>query len=555
MEDSYKMVDRVCDLCAINPAIYACNNEKGIIYMGTCCADEHFLRTDCNHELVELDHSQMIEEMKEEEISERKGLLIREMNQALLNYLGNVQAFRDRIETVKQDASSRIENAARDAMETLTAVEQEINNQLELLDSDSKKTARLLTKFEKHGMSGVLKKYYKYIEDIYDPLSSKLDSLFYIANKPQEPDEYTLTISKLQDKIIVLQQEIDHQVDVMDTLRSKNQDPNASDYLTNKLAHYKKKITKLLDKNQELSKLIENLQTEIADKSLELEKYKLEIDEKTAQMNELKQELSLPAHKHAEEGFIYIPRESTKKLIRYNIKTQSKIDIDCSRILPHNFNGTSICVLPSNDVIIAGGRLPNLNLVYIYRVTDKKCRKLASLNKARGHICLIYHRDLLYAIGGDDEKPVRHAECLKLTSKKWLKLNKMNVARNFCSSVAYEDSIFAIGGFNTDTIERFDVITNNWVILRQRIAVNGSVAGIIEDKVYIICKDTLFVTDLGLNIVETKKKCWNKSVRTLSNLVIGESSIYYFNRNCSKIEKFKSNSYVLKEVCNIQLIG
>jgi hypothetical protein len=550
MEDSFKMGDRLCDLCAKNSVVYACNNEKGIIYLGNCCADEHFLKTDCNHERVELDHSQIIEE-----ISEKKGLLIREMNQALLNYLGNVQAFRDRIETVQQDAQSRIENAVRDVMGTLTAAEQEIISQLELLDSDSRKTARLLNKFEKQGMSGVLKKYYKYIEDNYDLLSSKLDRLFYIANKPQEPDEYTLTISRLHDKILILEQEIDHQVDVMDTLRSKNKDSNATDYLTNKLEHYKKKITKLLDKNQELSKLIESLQTEIAENSLELEKYKLEASEKAAQIDELRQELSIPAHKQAEEGFIYIPRESTKKLIRYNIKTQSKIDIDCTRILPHNFNGTSVCVLPSNDVIIAGGRLPNLNDVYIYKVADKKCRKLANLNKARGHICLIYHRDLLYAIGGDNEKPVRNAECLKLTSKKWLELNKMNVARNFCSSVAHQESIFAIGGFNTDTIERFDVITNSWVILRQRIAVNGCVAGIIEDKVYIICKDTLFVTDLGLNIVETKKKCWNKSVRTLSNLVIGESSIYYFNRNCSKIEKFKSKSYVLKEVCNIQLIG
>ena len=206
-------------------------------------------------------------------------------------------------------------------------------------------------------------------------------------------------------------------------------------------------------------------------------------------------------------------------------------------------------------MIIAGGKLPNRGDVYLYKVSENKCKKLPSLSEARGHICLVYHRDILYALGGDNEKPMRNAECLKMNSKKWMRLSKMNAARNFCSGVGYYDSIFVIGGLNTDTIERLDVITNSWVILRQRVIVNGCVAEILEDKVYIISKDTLFITDLELNVIETKRKCWNKSVRTLSNVVKGKNGIYYYNRNSSKIEKFKSGSFALREVCSIQLVS
>lgn len=557
MEDLSKIGEALCDQCEINPAIYACKNNKEVIYLGICCADEHFQRTDCNHFLVELEPIEIKpEEIKEEQKIKqvKNGLALRELNQALLNYLGTVQAFKDRVKTVKKDVEDKILQAVSSSLNTLELLESDVKNKLELMDSDKKKTQKLVEKYEKHGLSGVLSEYYKYLEDNYETVSDKLDELFYIANEPQEVNNDTHKTAKLEYKIHLLQKEIENQVELIQSLRNDDKDPKASDYLTNRLSHYKKKFQKQLDKNQELSTIIEDLQTEIADKVFEVEKFKLDNFEKTTHIEELKQGLSSPIAKEPNSGYIYIPRECTKKLIRYNISTQSYIDIDCTRVLRHNFNGTSVCVLSSEDVIIAGGRLPNRGDVYLYKVAEKRCKKLPSLSKPRGHICLVYHREILYAIGGDNEKPLRDVECLKMNSKKWMKLSKMNAPRNFCSGLGHEDSIFAIGGFNTDTIERFDIITNSWMILRQKITVNGSVTGVMEDKVYIICKDTLFITDLNLNILETKRKCWNKSVRTLSNVVKGKDSIYYYNRNCSKIEKFKSISCALKEVCSIQLV-
>ena len=162
MENLYNLGEKFCELCEINPSIYACQNDKGTTYLGLCCADEHFLRTDCNHCLVELEYTNILEPEDHGEISKGKNALaLRELNQALLNYLGTIQAYRDRVQNIKQAVESKIKKVVSSSLNTLELLESEINDKLELIDSNKKKTLKLVVKYEKHGLSGVMSEYYK----------------------------------------------------------------------------------------------------------------------------------------------------------------------------------------------------------------------------------------------------------------------------------------------------------------------------------------------------------------------------------------------------------
>ncbi len=74
--------------------------------------------------------------------------------------------------------------------------------------------------------------------------------------------------------------------------------------------------------------------------------------------------------------------------------------IDLSRLINRSFNCTSVCVMKSGEVIIAGFDNSVNAECYLFCPYSKSCIRLPDLNTPRYYITLLYYDRNAYAFGG-----------------------------------------------------------------------------------------------------------------------------------------------------------
>lgn len=105
---------------------------------------------------------------------------------------------------------------------------------------------------------------------------------------------------------------------------------------------------------------------------------------------------------------------------------------------------------------------------------EKNCWiKTDDMNQKRKGCSVVCMPDGLYAIGGFDGcQYLKSVEKYDISVRKWKYVQELNYSRCFSSSVNSFDFqfIYTIGGYDgkpLNTIERFDVLTGKWEVLKK----------------------------------------------------------------------------------------
>ena len=105
---------------------------------------------------------------------------------------------------------------------------------------------------------------------------------------------------------------------------------------------------------------------------------------------------------------------------------------------------------------------------------EKNCwLKTDDMNQKRKGCSVVCMPDGLYAIGGFDGcQYLKSVEKYDISVRKWKYVQELNYSRCFSSSVNSFDFqfIYTIGGYDgkpLNTIERFDVLTGQWEVLKK----------------------------------------------------------------------------------------
>lgn len=246
---------------------------------------------------------------------------------------------------------------------------------------------------------------------------------------------------------------------------------------------------------------------------------------------------------------IHIAKRGTRSLVSYDISTQESTTYLLSNIT-HNFKYTSTCALSNGDVMIAGGCHPATGDAYLFRTQNKQCYKLASLNHPRGFISLFYHDKKVFAFGGSNVATSKKAEEYDIATNEWRELPDMLQAREGASCVSLRDNIYIIGG-GTTSIEEYSIERRVYRMIGLSVSHYGNVGAVANDKVYIIGHSDLIITNSSLALLNTVEKRWDKLVILLSNVVIEDGSIWYFNHWTSRIERLSLITHERKDLVSL----
>lgn len=233
--------------------------------------------------------------------------------------------------------------------------------------------------------------------------------------------------------------------------------------------------------------------------------------------------------KNYQNRYIYIAKNSSTNLIKYDTQSNSTYSSDLSSSISTNFNYSSTCCVQNGTVMIVGGYNPASGDTYRYDTTSGTCTKLDSLNNPRGWIHLTCVNNHLYAFGGYAETASKKAEMMDWTGSGWISLSDMQESRFYCGSWSYESKIYIIGGENRTTVECYDMNSNSFRLIGEvSIRAYYNVVGEIDDRIYVVNSGELSILNQELEVIEVKNKVFNSNLWNLSDVVRqGKNLMFY----------------------------
>ena len=110
----------------------------------------------------------------------------------------------------------------------------------------------------------------------------------------------------------------------------------------------------------------------------------------------------------------------------------------------------SVCLaINKNLVLITGGRNYNVlsNEAYLYRVSSREMKKVASMKTARILHCMARKDGIAYVIGGADDQGITgHCEQYDLSRNQWSSMKYLNQVRAGASACVINDKVYVFGG-------------------------------------------------------------------------------------------------------------
>jgi hypothetical protein len=242
---------------------------------------------------------------------------------------------------------------------------------------------------------------------------------------------------------------------------------------------------------------------------------------------------------------LYKLNENTQEILKINTLTKTVEFIDCSNdLVDKYFSYTSICLLPDNDIFIAGFYEPFSRNCYKFYARSKTISQDQPLREPRYCISLLYHNECIYAFGGRNKAGylTKTAYVLK-PNKRWEPLPNMTYERSGASSIGIKDKIYIIAGYQT-SIEIYDIETSMYFVAEVTLPRDFVISCKINDSIYIIGDSFTMLLD---------KKCVQRDSRdvnggpstfySLTNVAVCGDIVYYY----------KSHSYLLESLDTISL--
>jgi hypothetical protein len=245
--------------------------------------------------------------------------------------------------------------------------------------------------------------------------------------------------------------------------------------------------------------------------------------------------------------YIYKARNNTRFIHRIDLECSTIQSIDLSKTLARNFSNTSLCVINTGDVVIAGFSNPVSKECYLYSPSNSTCTKLPDLNTPRSNTTLIYHDRYVYAFGGQNglSENLKVAEKIHTSFEDcWIQLTDMIHSRNMPACVAVGNKIYIMRG-HYKPIEEFDITTNSYK-LPPRVNLGDFVLSImIDDNIHMIGENYYKILTQELEILSDFKGKWKSEYITFTfgNIVYYNNSIYFFNDGRNILERVNPVSF------------
>jgi hypothetical protein len=245
--------------------------------------------------------------------------------------------------------------------------------------------------------------------------------------------------------------------------------------------------------------------------------------------------------------YLYIARDSTSELLRYDVKNGNLEVIDLTNRLYIHFKSTSLCVLNTGEVLFAGFEEPMSGECYIYNPDSCLLTRLPDLNTSRYYASLVLHKNYVYAFGGCDETggKTKAAEGLDLERQTlWDKLPDMIYERESVSCVVLEDNIYLIGG-GVEYVEVYSIERNSYKLINITLPTQYVISLLDNSVIYVISKDNCIVFSDEFRVIASSQSRWRNDdwTYTLGNVLKYEKKIYYFNRRHDILERIDMESF------------
>jgi hypothetical protein len=247
------------------------------------------------------------------------------------------------------------------------------------------------------------------------------------------------------------------------------------------------------------------------------------------------------AYPHNLNKYIYNTRVNTREIHRIDIEYSTLEVFDLSTYLDRNFSNTSVCVLDSGEVVIAGFGEPVVSKCYLFSPFSNSCTRLPNLNTPRCWTTLIYHNNCVYAFGGriSMKKMIKKAERIDMLSKSsWDVLPDMIRQRSTPSCIGVYNKIYIIGG-NRSSIEIYNIDTNTYKLSKVSLNTDFVVSVMIDDQIHIIGEKNYKILTKNLKILSELQDEYegNYSTYTMGNIKYYGGKIYFYNEGSEIFER------------------
>jgi hypothetical protein len=250
--------------------------------------------------------------------------------------------------------------------------------------------------------------------------------------------------------------------------------------------------------------------------------------------------------RHLNDRYIYKARDNFQQLHRIDLKHKTISTISLTSVLDRSFSLTSVCILPSGEVFIAGFDDPVSGECYIYNPSTGICTKMPNLKVKRYWVSLICYNKYVYAFGGRDEsrKASTVGERFDLMTKSWSSIGNMNKGRSSASCVGVMNKVYIFGGGERD-VEVYDIERNQYFMSGVEIYSRYAVAAVVEEMVYVIGDTYYMVFNKNLEPVEDCQDRWNTKYFYYSsgNVVYYKEKLCFYNDWRNILEKVNIKTF------------
>jgi hypothetical protein len=271
-------------------------------------------------------------------------------------------------------------------------------------------------------------------------------------------------------------------------------------------------------------------------------------------------DISLPIlepkiYSHNPNRYIYRTRDQSKEIYSIDLEDSTIQTFNLSTPLNRNFIGTSLCVINTGEVILAGFKNPVSAKCYLFSPKSNSCHRIGDLKTPRYFITLIYHDQSIYAFGGRGSGKImtNKAEKIDVISKNsWSTLSEMIKRRSVPSCIGVNDKIYIMGGSDS-SIEIYNINTNSYQLSHISLESNYVVSVMVDDQIHIIGDKRDMILSDNLEIISNLQDKYEQDDFnfTLGNIVCYEGKIYFYNQGRKILERV--NPLVFKR--EVQLIA
>jgi hypothetical protein len=245
--------------------------------------------------------------------------------------------------------------------------------------------------------------------------------------------------------------------------------------------------------------------------------------------------------------YIFIPNNHS--LTRYDAHSNQTRSYDLSIFYKTQFFTSQLiysayCLLPNGDIFIVSIS-NNRSLSFVYNLHYSRQTCFGPLNTVRDQMTLYYYRDYVYALGGyqtsetalygvsavspGSSKALKVAERFKIAENKWEILSDMIEARVAPSVVGIGDSLYVLGGGGN--AEKFDMITEKFVIVNFSVPCTHFITFLYEDSVYLLFREKVRICNQRLEVLEEKEIAGDvrTNLKLVPNLIIRDDQVFYYS--------------------------